>query len=261
MEVLAARLRWRRLPASVEIISILVGYGLYSMIRLLAPHRVVPSYDHAYQVLEVERAFGLLHEVWLNEFLIASDALIAFCSYYYATAHFIVTPLVLAWVWRHRQLLYPLLRSALVLATIGALVTYATWPLAPPRFVMPGLVDTVAENPVVWAKGGAAALVNEYAAMPSLHVAWAFWCAVAVVVSLRSSWRHLAWLYPFLTTVVVMATANHYTLDAVAGAAVVLLPLALCGLRPRHMVPAPAPEAAVPTSDTELVEAGHLRQP
>jgi hypothetical protein len=66
-----------------------------------------------------------------------------------------------------------------------------------------------------------AGLINNYAAMPSLHVAWATWCAVAVVVATRGRWRHLAWLYPLTTTVVVLATANHYLLDALAGALLV----------------------------------------
>jgi hypothetical protein len=60
-------------------------------------------------------------------------------------------------------------------------------------------------------------LANPYAAMPSLHVAWAVWCALAVVVATRTRWRHLAWLYPITTTLVVLATANHFVLDVAAG--------------------------------------------
>ena len=70
---------------------------------------------------------------------------------------------------------------------------------------------------------GATSLVNLYAAMPSLHVAWAAWCATAVVIATRSRWRHLAWLYPAATTLVVLASANHFLLDAAAGLAVTAL--------------------------------------
>jgi hypothetical protein len=59
--------------------------------------------------------------------------------------------------------------------------------------------------------------------MPSLHVAWAAWCALAVVTATRGRWRHLAWLYPAATTLVVLASANHFVLDAAGG-------LALAGL-------------------------------
>ena len=60
---------------------------------------------------------------------------------------------------------------------------------------------------------GATGLVNLYAAMPSLHVAWAAWCALAVVTASRGRWRRLAWLYPAATTLVVLASANHFVLE------------------------------------------------
>ena len=53
----------------------------------------------------------------------------------------------------------------------------------------------------------------------SKHVAWAAWCAVAVVTTTRSRWRHLAWLYPAATALVVLTSANHLLLDAVGGLA------------------------------------------
>jgi hypothetical protein len=66
---------------------------------------------------------------------------------------------------------------------------------------------------------GATGLVNLYAAMPSLHVAWAAWCAFAVVTASYGRGRHLAWLYPAATTLVVLASANHFLLDAAGGLA------------------------------------------
>ena len=78
---------------------------------------------------------------------------------------------------------------------------------------------------------GATSLVNLYAAMPSLHVAWAAWCALAVVTACRSRWRRLAWLYPAVTTLVVLASANHFLLDAAGGLAVAGLGL-LAASRP-----------------------------
>ena len=62
-------------------------------------------------------------------------------------------------------------------------------------------------------------LANLYAAMPSLHVGWSVWVAIALITVLRSPWRYLAILYPCTMTFVVIGTANHYVLDAVAGAA------------------------------------------
>lgn len=232
MDVHTARLSWRRLPWAIEVVSIGIGYGLYAVIRVLAPHRLVASYQHAYQVQDLERKLGIFSELGLNTILSRHPWLEIGASYYYATFHFVVTPVLLAWLWKRRERFYAPLRSALVLSTGVALVIYATWPLAPPRFALPGAVDSVLDHPVIWASGhGVEGFINDLAAMPSLHVGWAVWCAVALVAVLRSPWRHLAWLYPFCTTVVVVATANHYLLDAVGGGLVIAVPLVLCGLR------------------------------
>ena len=94
--------------------------------------------------------------------------------------------------------------------------------LAPPRFSVPGMTDILVTRDILGAAHprGATGLVNLYAAMPSLHVAWAAWCALAVVTASRGRWRRLAWLYPAATTLVVLASANHFVLDAVGGLAV-----------------------------------------
>lgn len=232
MDALATRLSWRRLPWAVEVLSIGIGYVCYSLVRVLSPHHLQNSYQHAAEVVHLEKAFGLFHELGINQFLSGHHDLGIASAYYYASLHFIVTPLVLAWLWRRRSWVYGQLRSALVIATAVALVVYATWPLAPPRFAIPGAVDTVLDHPVIWASGhGVEGFINDIAAMPSLHVGWAVWCAAAVVATFDSTWRHLAWLYPLATTFVVVATANHYILDAVGGTLVVAVPLYLCGLR------------------------------
>lgn len=251
MDVFAARLSWRRLPWGIEVVSIGIGYALYSFVRVLAPHRVHASYLHAYQVQDAERSLGIFHELGINEFLARHPALEIGATYYYATLHFIVTPVVLAWLWKRRERVYAPLRSALVIATVGALVVYATWPLAPPRFALPGTVDSVLDHPVLWASGhGVEGYINDLAAMPSLHVGWALWCAVAIVAVLRSPWRHLAWLYPVCTTAVVVATANHYLLDAVAGTLVVVVPLYLCGLRLDRIVPSRCASPSQPVTES-----------
>jgi hypothetical protein len=94
-------------------------------------------------------------------------------------------------------------------------------------------------NDILGARHVHEGLVNLYAAMPSLHVAWALWCAVAIVLALRTRWRHLAWLYPLWTTWVVAATANHYFLDALAGAALAAGPLAYVTYRSRRSAGSP----------------------
>ena len=233
MDALASRLSWRRLPWIFELVSILVGYGVYALVRLYTPGERDLADVHALQVIHAEKVVGVYHELALNRYITGKAWLELPASYYYATLHFIVTPLVLVWLFKRHPSVYAPLRSAIVIATAAALVVYATWPLSPPRYVVAGTFDTVLHNPVAWAVNGhgVSGLVNEIAAMPSLHVGWAVWCAVSVSTALRSRWRFLAWLYPLGTTLVVVATANHYVLDAVAGCAVVAVALHLCGVR------------------------------
>lgn len=235
MSLTGGRFAWRRLPWPIELFSILCGYVAYSVIRVLAPDRVSASYRHAWELEAIEKSLGLFPELDLNAFLSRHTTLQDLASYYYGTLHFIVTPLVLIWLWKRRASLYSPLRSSLVLASVAALVVYATFPVAPPRFALAGTVDTVSK----YGGHGVAGWINEFAAMPSLHVGWALWCAASIVLVCKTPWRHLAWLYPLGTTLVVVATANHYVLDAVGGALIVLVPMMLCGLRFRSPVPTP----------------------
>ena len=117
--------------------------------------------------------------------------------------------------------------------TAAANVVFWAWPAAPPRFSVPGMTDILVTRDILGAAHphGATGLVNLYAAMPSLHVAWAAWCALAVVTASRGRWRRLAWLYPAVTTLVVLASANHFLLDAGGGLAVAGLGL-LAASRP-----------------------------
>jgi len=86
--------------------------------------------------------------------------------------------------------------------------------------------------------------------MPSLHVAWAAWCAAAIVITTRSRWRHLAWAYPAATTLVVLASANHFLLDAAGGLAVTALGMLAAGppARPAagRRAPRQPPDAGTP---------------
>src|SRR5262249_31726209 len=157
-------------------------------------------------------------------------------GYYYGLLHFAVTPLVLAWLYVRRPTVFGRLRSALVLATVVANVVFWAWPASPPRFSLPGMTDLLVAHDILAAPHprGAPSLVTLYAAMPSLHVAWAVWCAAATATAARGRWRHLAWLYPAATTLVVLASANHFLLDAVGGIAAAGLGM-LAASRPRQL--------------------------
>jgi hypothetical protein len=137
---------------------------------------------------------------------------------------------VLLFLWSCRPEQYARWRSALVGASIAALVVFYAYPVAPPRFVVPDITDTLVVHHIfgtVAQNGTPPTLINDTAAMPSLHVGWALWCAATIVGTTTPRWRHLAWLYPVATTLVVLGTGNHYLLDALGGSAVLAIGMVL----------------------------------
>jgi hypothetical protein len=162
-------------------------------LAIRAGHHV--AFAHAAQLWQAERLLHVNAEPYLNHLTAAHLAEAA--GHYYGLFHFIVTPLVLAWLYLRRPAAFGRLRSALVLATAAANAVFWAWPVAPPRFSVPGMTDILVTRDILGAAHprGATGLVNLYAAMPSLHVAWAAWCALAVVTASYGRGRHLAWLY------------------------------------------------------------------
>jgi membrane-associated phospholipid phosphatase len=102
--------------------------------------------------------------------------------------------------------------------------------------MLDGFTDVVAASHAVgsWHTGALASNANQLAAMPSLHIAWAAWCAVAVWrLTNRTAIRALGVIYPFLTSFAVLATGNHYVLDIVGGAILAAAAVAIVAWAPR----------------------------
>ena len=102
-----------------------------------------------------------------------------------------------------------------------ALVGYYLYPLAPPRLMNGSdFIDTVVVHQT-WgsmASGDLKNMSNQYAAMPSMHIGWSLWCGLTIFALASVPWvRVLGLLYPTATLVVIVATANHFWLDAVGG--------------------------------------------
>ena len=243
-------LAWPRLPAAVEVATIVIGYLGYALVRLAVKASRTSAFAHAAQLWRAERAMHLNIEPSLNHLAAAHPALAEAAGYYYGLLNFIITPLVLAWLYLRRPAAFGPLRSALVLSTTAANLVFWTWPAAPPRFAVPGMTDVLDRYHILGSGDphGPDGLVNLYAAMPSLHVAWAAWCAAAVVIATRGRWRHLAWLYPAATTFVVLASANHFVLDVAAGLAVMTLGLLATRAAARPDTTGPVPGGAAPAA-------------
>ena len=212
----------------------------YSLGRLVGHAGLPTAMANARDLLHLEALLHLNIEKPVNEVLDSVPLLALLGSYWYALLHYVVTPGVLLWAYRARPLHYRRVRNALVLASAIALVGFTLIPMAPPR-MLPGYGDTLAMTAQHGWWGGDAsaprglgAMTNQLAAMPSLHVGWALWCAWVVFTLTKRRWVRIAAIaYPIGTTLVVIGTANHYVLDAVAGVLVMLFAIHVVGRLPQ----------------------------
>jgi hypothetical protein len=133
---------------------------------------------------------------------------------YYVRVHFPATVALLLWVFIRHAPVYRTVRNWFVGVTLSAVVVHMLFPLAPPR-MMAGFVDTLkVYGPQVYTADPRRSVANQFAAMPSLHFGWALMTAIVVIVLVKSRWRLLIALHPVVTLLAIVATANHYWLDA-----------------------------------------------
>lgn len=210
-------------PALLGELAVVFGLVVaYDRIRDFAQTRPIASSTDGARVLDLERFLHLDPERWLNLWVSSHETLAVVASWYYQLLHLSVSMAVLLACYVYRPDVYRAARNALVSISIIGLMVFWLFPVAPPRLLPGGgYIDTTAAIGMVGLVDSASA--NPFAAMPSLHLAWAVWSAMfAARLIRRRSLRSVAYTYPVVTTIVVMATANHYLLDAVAGAVLAL---------------------------------------
>lgn len=212
--------------------EVAIGLGVYAA-YLTVRHLVVneegrrQSAKNAERIVELERRLGLHVEPELQALLLPRRRVVAVLNVAYVTLN---VGLTVGWLWRlfrRRDPEYHRLRRAAVLATLGAQPVFLLFPTAPPR-TLDHFVDTIADvSGVDLDTGIVARLYDPIAAMPSIHITYAVVTAAGIARTSRSPLaRALAPAYPPAVAFVIFATANHYVLDAVAGAA-----LGVAGLR------------------------------
>jgi membrane-associated phospholipid phosphatase len=224
--------RPRRVPTLIrEAVLIASAVVLYALVRGLANDRVAAAFDHAEQVIAFERSVGLFVEPALQRAIIDNDIVVAAVNVVYI-AFWPVVVLTLAWLLLRRPAAYPRYRNAVLASGALSLVLFALYPLAPPRFVPEyGFVDTIAQHATTYRTLNTPALVNEYAAMPSLHFGWVLLVGIVWVTLTRHTLvRVLGVVLPVLMFASIVLTANHYIVDGIAGAAVIVLGLVIAGL-------------------------------
>ncbi|SFC30031.1 PAP2 superfamily protein [Nocardioides terrae] len=214
----------------LEIFLIGVLWTAYSLSRLLASNDLSAAMARAKELSRLERYVGLDWEHAINSFFVRHDMVGLFGSYWYSVAHYIVTLVVLVWLYRFHRSDYIMMRRALLVSTLLALGLYLLLPTAPPRFV-DGFTDVLnLHSAQGWwgadasAPRGMGQLTNELAAFPSLHAGWALWVAIATYQVTRSRvLRTLGVAHALITAVVIVGTGNHWMLDVICGWLVVLV--------------------------------------
>jgi hypothetical protein len=220
-----ARERIGRLQLLGDLLLVAWLCWLFDAVNNLAPVRQVSAVSDGKHVLHLERSLRLDPEHALDTWLARHDTLSRIVVFWYENIHIAVTLAVLGWLWWRRPDLLGVMRATLAIVTLIALAVFWSFPVAPPRMLPGGYVDLVAvvHHLPPWRLGATALHSNQLCSMPSLHVAWATWCAIAVWrMSERLPARALAVVYPCLTSFAVMATGNHYLADALSGAAITL---------------------------------------
>jgi hypothetical protein len=222
---LVQRLQDRREQLWLLVDLVIVAWlcWLFDAINNLAPVRQALAVRNGQRVLDFERSLHLDPEHALNSWLASRHALSEVVVFWYENVHIVVTLAVFAWLWWRRPDVLGVMRATLVLVNLIALAIFWSAPVAPPRMLSASYVDLVprVDHLPVWQLGATALHSNQLCSMPSLHIAWATWSSIAVWKITGKRWlRALAIVYPLLTTFAVMATANHYLADAIAGAAI-----------------------------------------
>ncbi len=215
-----------------QVVAVLLVYGLYELVRNATISGPEVAFQNALRIIDWQRALGMNHELIIQQWSLDWMPLIVFSNYFYGSVYAAATFGIIVWLYRRRSDAYPLWRNTLAVMTSMGLIGFAAFPLMPPRLLdvlgdgRPfGFVDTLVEFPTFWSFDAEAVrtISNPFAAMPSLHCAWALWGACALYPRVRSSWaRTLAVAYPIVTVYVVIATGNHFFLD-VAGAVVIFV--------------------------------------
>ncbi len=214
-----------------EIILIGIAYVSYQLVRGIVEGKVDTAFSNANGLVEVERSLGIFWEVQLQGLIIGNSFLIDLFNWIYIWGHLPVVGALAIWIYLFRRGVFARYRNAFLISGAIGLVFFVTLPMAPPRFLPgAGFIDTITVYDKVYHALQHPAFVNEYAAMPSLHLGWNLLVGLAVFETTKVWWaRAFGLLLPVPMLASIIFTGNHYFLDAIAGVLVALAALWLAG--------------------------------
>lgn len=199
-----------------------LAYLAYRVVRGLVEGDANVAFAHARDLISLERTLHLFVEPSIQAWASGSHFVMVVASWLYVNAQTSVTIGALLYLYVRRNSSFYFVRNMFMIAMAIALVGYTVFPTAPPRF-MPewGFMDSVSDLTGVRLThtSVSSAVYNPYAAVPSMHVAFALMVGWPLARLARSALvRVVCLLYPFLITFVIVVTANHFIFDALLGA-------------------------------------------
>ncbi len=199
----------------------------YFTIRNVTAGAPSDAFVNGERIVDFEQWLGIHWEDAVQAAIVGRDGLVTFANWIYIWGHWpvILSTAVALHIWRRDR--YYLLRNTLFISGGIGFLFFAFFPVAPPRLLELGLVDTVSDQSHAYRALQPPGLTNQYASFPSLHVGWNL--AVGIVLFMTTTHlvvRTFAVLSPLAMTFAVVATANHFVVDIAGGAAVVLVGLA-----------------------------------
>jgi hypothetical protein len=193
-----------------------VAYLLYYLVRSHAAERTADAFRNAGQLIRLERDLGMFRELSLQTATLPYEGVTHLFNVIYFYGHF---PLIIAvgiWLfWKHPPL-YSLIRNAFLASGAIALVVFVLFPVAPPRLIGAGFIDTLQFTMALTYDKSPG--VNELAAVPSMHVGWNLLLALGLFLSVRNRIvRGVALMLPPAMILATVITGNHYLVDAPLG--------------------------------------------
>jgi membrane-associated phospholipid phosphatase len=215
----ADRLPVRSLRVLTEPALFVAGVLAYFLTRGVTEAGYPLAAAHADRLVSLERSLGMDVEAWFQGLVLPHHALVTVANWVYIYGHWPVIVGTAAWLAWRRPDTYRWLRTAMLVSGAIGVVVFVGYPVAPPR-LMPdlGIADTVTQHSSAYRVLQPPSFVNQYAALPSLHVGWDLLVGLALLrAGTNRAVKVLAVAAPVAMALAVVVTGNHYLVDVVAG--------------------------------------------
>ncbi len=217
-------------------------YVAYDVSRALAMGREAVAMANGIFFMNLEKALGIWWEPWIQARVSAFDPLMTALVYLYQDIHLPMIIGSMVWLFTQRREHWTFYRNWFLALNFIAVLVFALLPTAPPRMIFTsGVADINFLHGVRSAILENGLLANPFAAMPSLHFGYALFIGIMLYTLAHGRWvRYLGFVYAAVVLLAIVATGNHFIIDALAGALVVLAAWVFTvNVQPQTATPAP----------------------